>query len=405
MIQIRIQNFGPITDSGWLEIKKNTFFIGNQGSGKSTIAKLISLMLWYEKAFNRGDFNQLGFIEMIEKKTHFKYHSIKGYFQKNTKIEFIGEKCQIIIFPKGANISIKEDDSKHYRVPKIMYVPSERNLIASLKNAFKITNLPENLSDFNEEIRKTELEIKDKKIQLGLPNYSYLYDSDKDSSFIIGNNHNIDITEASSGLQSYTPLFLVSKKLSHQIENTDINDNTDLSVYHRNRMEQEINDLQLKNKFNFSERRVEELKIKEKYHSKSFINIVEEPEQNLFPDSQWNILLDLERFNNSTDENRLIITTHSPYIINYLALLIKGHQLHTMELNNNLKNELEKIIPFSSAIKSDDIIVYELNESTGIAEKLDDYKGLPSDENFLNSKIEIVNDIFDKLLDIEERCQ
>ena len=47
MSKIRIKNFGPVKEGyleedGWMDIKKVTVFIGNQGSGKSTVAKLIS---------------------------------------------------------------------------------------------------------------------------------------------------------------------------------------------------------------------------------------------------------------------------------------------------------------------------------------------------------------------------
>lgn len=47
MARIRIKNFGPIRqgrldNDGWLDIKKVSVFIGNQGSGKSCVAKLIS---------------------------------------------------------------------------------------------------------------------------------------------------------------------------------------------------------------------------------------------------------------------------------------------------------------------------------------------------------------------------
>ena len=53
MSKIKIKNFGPIKEGclendGWIEIKKVTVFIGNQGSGKSTIAKLISTFTWIE---------------------------------------------------------------------------------------------------------------------------------------------------------------------------------------------------------------------------------------------------------------------------------------------------------------------------------------------------------------------
>ena len=60
MSKIRIKNFGPIKEGyiengGWISIDKVTVFIGNQGSGKSTVAKLISTFSWIEKAIYRGD--------------------------------------------------------------------------------------------------------------------------------------------------------------------------------------------------------------------------------------------------------------------------------------------------------------------------------------------------------------
>jgi len=66
MSRIKIRNFGPIKNGfeayeGWIDIKKVTCFIGNQGSGKSTVAKLISTFTWIEKALVRGDYNKKWF--------------------------------------------------------------------------------------------------------------------------------------------------------------------------------------------------------------------------------------------------------------------------------------------------------------------------------------------------------
>jgi ABC-type bacteriocin/lantibiotic exporter with double-glycine peptidase domain len=62
MSKIRVKHFGPIKEgysyNKWIDIKKTTIFIGNQGSGKSTMAKLISTLTWVEKALIRGDFNE-----------------------------------------------------------------------------------------------------------------------------------------------------------------------------------------------------------------------------------------------------------------------------------------------------------------------------------------------------------
>ena len=54
------------------------------------------------------------------------------------------------------------------------------------------------------------------------------------------------------------------------------------------------------------------------FNIKRTLNIIEEPEQNLFPTSQQNMLHQLLEYNNKTKDNKLIITTHSPYILTAL---------------------------------------------------------------------------------------
>ena len=53
MEKLRIKNFGAITEglkenSGYIELSKMTLFLGEQGSGKSTITKLFSTFLWLQ---------------------------------------------------------------------------------------------------------------------------------------------------------------------------------------------------------------------------------------------------------------------------------------------------------------------------------------------------------------------
>ena len=85
MSRIRIKNFGPIKDGmlnhhGWIDIKKVTVFIGTQGSGKSTIAKLISTFTWIEKALVRGDYDKKWFERKNKLKNQFlKYHRLENY--------------------------------------------------------------------------------------------------------------------------------------------------------------------------------------------------------------------------------------------------------------------------------------------------------------------------------------
>ena len=99
MSKIRIKDFGPVKegyldDGGWLDVKKVTVFIGNQGSGKSTVAKAISTMTWMEKALNRGDIEEPK--NFVDFHNYFKYQGIKDYFDQNTIIEFYGDAFNIL---------------------------------------------------------------------------------------------------------------------------------------------------------------------------------------------------------------------------------------------------------------------------------------------------------------------
>ncbi|OWP85460.1 hypothetical protein BWK60_13980 [Flavobacterium covae] len=73
-------------------------------------------------------------------------------------------------------------------------------------------------------------------------------------------------------------------------------------------------------------------------------------------------------------------------------------------IDESLFGELNDIVPLDSSINPSTVNIYQLNESGNI-EKLDNYKGLPSDENFLNEFLGAFNDDFVKLLEIEKKCQ
>ena len=136
-----------------------------------------------------------------------------------------------------------------------------------------------------------------------------------------------------------------------------------------------------------------------------FINIVEEPEQNLFPTSQQKVINSLLEYNNALDSNKLIITTHSPYIIGYMTLAVKAMELFKKAKKEEVRAQINEIVPQKSAISHDDLVIYELDEKDGSIHKLDTYKGIPSSKNYLNSELSEKNELYAQLLDIEDLCQ
>lgn len=65
-----------------------------------------------------------------------------------------------------------------------------------------------------------------------------------------------------------------------------------------------------------------------KYTSSFFLNIVEEPAQNLFPESQMkNLAFFLLEAANVNDENKIVMTTHSSCVLSYITLAAKAYEL------------------------------------------------------------------------------
>ncbi|MCT4602638.1 MAG: ATP-binding protein [Marinifilum sp.] len=408
MSKIKINNFGPITDglqtnNGWIEIDEVTVFVGNQGSGKSTVAKLFSTLSWLEKSINRGDTkkDKISFDKFIE---FTKYQKIHNYFKEDTFIDYIGDKYQITFDRKKDSPVITAVNKGAYTVPKIMYVPAERNFLSTISDAYNAKGLPDNLFTFAEELKKAQKALRGKKVDLQIGSYQYEYDENIDSSYVIGKDYKINILEASSGLQSFTPMFLVSNELSSAISEKEETLRKNMSVTQSIRMDNEISELMLSKSIQESSKSKKIDEIREKYYNKCFINIVEEPEQNLFPDSQWEMLKSLLNFNRKSN-NKLLITTHSPYLVNYLTIVIKAGQLKQKVEANYLLEKINKIVPLQSLIPNNQVKVYEFDEKQGRISILENYKGLPSDENSLNLGLADSNELFSNLLDIEDLCQ
>jgi energy-coupling factor transporter ATP-binding protein EcfA2 len=255
MSKIKIKNFGPIKegyqqDDGFMEIKKVNVFIGNQGSGKSTVAKVISTLVWIEKAINRGDFSEAWTFH--EFKEQFKYQNLIDYFREDTVIDYMGEQYSICydVFINQWPI-IKKQSELRYVVPKIMYVPSERNFLSVIKEAYGVRGLSEPLFEFAEELRKSEQFIGSDGILLPINNVFYKYDYTREIGVIYNQDYSINMLAASSGFQSLVPLFLVSNNLANLISNSDSELNSDaVSVNQKIRVNKQIAEVMLAKNMN-----------------------------------------------------------------------------------------------------------------------------------------------------------
>ena len=100
--------------------------------------------------------------------------------------------------------------------------------------------------------------------------------------------------------------------------------------------------------------------------------------------------------------NKLIMTTHSPYLINFISLAVKADELKSKVKSDELKERLKDIVPLNSTVNPKELAIYELDETDGTIKQLGNFEGIPSDKNFLNISLAYGNQLFDSLLEIEE---
>ena len=366
MSSIIIKNFGAIKmHNAPIEIKKVTFFIGNQGSGKSTVAKLIATFMWIEKALVRGDYDKKWFKRKNRfKNTFLPYHRIENYLKENTFIQYEGE-TYVITYEKEF-LKFEEKKNNGYSLPQIMYVPSERNFIAYVKSPKELKLSSDALKEFLTEFDNSKEIVKN----LLLPINDVILDYDKlnDTLSLKGEDYKIKLTEASSGFQSFAPIYMVSNYLVNTIKK-DSGIKVSMSGEEINRFRKEIEQLYKDKHLSDEQKRIAISVLPQKFNKTSFVNIVEEPEQNLFPTSQRDMLYSLLKINNEISANKLIITTHSPYLVNYVSVAVEAGKLK-QGVTAGKEEQLNAIVPISSVINADDLVIYQLNEKEGSIEFL-----------------------------------
>lgn len=414
MSKIRIKYFGPIkegllADSGWINIGKVTIFIGNQGSGKSTVTKIISTFMWIEKVLIRGDYPKEWFEDSSNFKNRLlKYHRLESYFNPGlldkTEIEYKGEAYNIEYVTGQGHLKIVENKNQEkYCLPQIMYVPAERNFISYVKSPKELKLSSDSLKEFLIEFDNAKQSLS-KPMLLPIDEAKLDYDKLKNTINIIGNDFVIKLMDSSSGFQSFVPLYLVSQYLTKSIKDQTKYSDKGMTTDELERFKKGVSDIWNNDNFTDEQKRTALSVLSTKFNKSAFINIIEEPEQNLYPATQWSMLQSLLSFNNATHKNKLLLTTHSPYIVNYMNIIVQAYLLKEKIIKHsesNLLEELKDLIPLDSLTNVKDIAIYQMEG--GNINNLPVSYNVFSDNNFLNNFLKEGNTVFDKLLELEEK--
>jgi hypothetical protein len=404
MERLVVRNFGPITSAD-IDVRQFTLLVGHVSSGKSTIAKLLSIFNSMDLyRISSGDYNK--FILLL------KDYNIDLHFEENTEIEYdngkyrwkvsandfrtsfeyaeimngpvvntfskMGDKVielshrypvlHKILGPELQHEINSREDKSH--IPNGMlywrwyskiskefyagvvpfYIPAERNIFSIMKsNIFTIINdnasFPRSLARFGmiyENSRDQDMIIPFLDVNVKFTDDEQAEDN---SSILLPDGTILPLHKASSGYQSIIPLMSV---------------------------------LQL---------------IKEYSKANPVMAVVEEPELNLFPTVQKSLV---EYIAQSINErgSRCIITSHSPYILASFDALVQAGNASEKD-----PKETAKIVPEELWIKYDDISCYYFDEKGNVTNaKNDDFRNIGSE--VIDTVSDAINDDYDKLLNI-----
>ncbi|MGB5989174.1 MAG: AAA family ATPase [Marinifilaceae bacterium] len=426
MDTVIIKDVGPIS-SVQLGLNKINIIIGPQSSGKSTIAKIISYCRWVEKRFLLdGEYNYKFSEQFIN------FHRIdKNYFSENSiihyKSDFIDIKYEVKSLSEDLSSKVldinkelglfqsinKIESNNSFAKSKNIYIPAERNFVSVIPNLKKYNETNDNIMSFLYDWYSAKENYKqDNSLQILGLNIGYHHIKETDSDILVLNKDSkeISLKTASSGLQSVVPLIMLIEYLSNKFfeikspESVSEKDNSEKYIKeyindfltkefkkHTSTIdtilaESEIDDKEFleytkalqKIKYtkaleNLSSDFHKQKTLRSEYQFSSFI--IEEPEQNLFPTTQRDLIYYiLDKINNNERNHSLVLTTHSPYVLYAINNCMMGYKVQE-EIEEEDK---EKLPSLNSCINPDLVSVWEIkdgkinsikNEETGTVGK------------------------------------
>jgi len=429
---LHIKNFGPIKEAK-IDVKDMMIFIGKQASGKSTLAKIITIL----NDFNfrkkhalklKDELEKYNLQSYIKKNTSITYSSLffeYSYNQKEeSKLDYESTLDQVSSFESG--LTNKSEITKSFINLMIwsIYLDDKTNiLIRELLNneEFGSNELLDTLFEYSEE--------KNRFIKQILKIYN------KDETILNFQNLLIPVKKAFQFIRPLDSLYIPAERsliplLAPNIAGL-INNNikipkhilTTIQEYEKAIQEIETFEIDILGKFKFKRinglsyifhNKTQKVLLRESAsgiqtlipllllieHSTLNINslnlnyVVEEPELNLYPEAQYNLVKYLVK--NCLETNRevlsknLIITTHSPYILASVNNLLLAHTKGN--INANKAND---IIENCCWITPDNFNAYEVKDGT--VNKIYNNENQLIEETIIDDVTEIIMEDFKSL--------
>ena len=352
-----VKSFGPVKDLDII-FRKVTLFIGDQGTGKSCVAKLFSMFKWTEKVLSQKKY-KLSYFEQYNRfqKMLCKYHRIESFVNESSYIKFEGDLYDFLY--ENGNFSVIDKNHEIKGISKVMYVPAERSIVSVAENKSKLLKeLPDSSETFSDEFVNAKKFFQNG-YNLPFEGLRFEYDSLNDAGWIHGVDYKVRLINASSGIQSSLPMCIVSEYLSSKISDKE---EVKLSKEEKDKLEKRVAEIMQNEEYSDSikDMMIRQLSYANRYNQ--LINIVEEPELNLFPRSQMEVLFSLISNNASAEENMLVFTTHSPYSLAIINTMIMGAKAYA-NATEEQRGQIEAILPVKYQINENEIAAYRLSSS------------------------------------------
>ncbi|ALB43499.1 hypothetical protein AA650_10445 [Anabaena sp. WA102] len=473
MQKIIIENFGPIKYAE-IEVKKILVLIGEQASGKSTIAKLI----YFFKSLRDDLFSQIyqdtqkdyfdidsDFISPIQQKFYnffgptnnlpsfeiiFYYNCDKNKFlnlsnDKDKKMNIsidnlINEKFETYV----SNIKLEFGELRQEYLNLKNSVKRNKTIEQLLNNERKIIYAQQLNTLLNELFESNQSDslfiIAGRSATVGYSDFfeRYLSESIQSSlkqNIATGNYERSSQTIDETLMLKFMEKFVKVKDFLRKFGNFEglikyeEDENTKQKLY---LIKNKINEI-LKGEYridNWGEKIVFKKEIEEYVQLSNtssgqqesirilqdiFINIlddvkvlriIEEPEAHLFPIAQKQLIELLALMVNHNDDNQLIITTHSPYVLTVFNNLLFANRV--VEKNPSTESEVAQIIPQDSWLSAKDFSAYSLgnqsvSEDTNYCEPIFNQEKGTIQQNYLDIVSEILGGDFQALYSIHAK--
>ena len=333
---ITIKEFGPLKNIENLEIKPFTVLIGESASGKSTLMKIVAMMRYIYKMANIRSYLYRSKITKspfrIRLDTMMKRQGMTKMFTKDSLIVYrvqMDDGVSYEVRIENGNLKKTEVIEQHHlMLCKNSYISENRNIIptwtqTSWKNkgatlGFYFHETNEDFGCASEGEKELLMDFVGMKMIIthpkGKPTRYQIVPTD---------NHHapIELTEASSGIQTSAPLVLIADYFAKEFSFKD--------AFKRSVMS-----------YLFEAENLDKFQaVSEPTALTKVVDIhIEEPELSLFPDAQCKLIENIFYTALHAENDRtlnMMLATHSPYILNYLNILLNQTNVQRARLNNS----------------------------------------------------------------------